>query len=61
MRLNLKGSRFEYFIYAFEFDPVRLGRLVEGLDQVFELVYREMEIFADFLEELTRDEENEPL
>lgn len=39
-------------IYAFEFDPVRLGRLVEELDQVYELISREMEAFAFFLDEV---------
>ena len=39
-------------IYAFEFDPDRLERLVEGLDSVFQRTCRELCAFADFLETL---------
>jgi len=39
-------------IYAFEFDPDRLGRLVQNLDALFPRVRSELQNFADFLEQL---------
>jgi len=46
-------------IYAFEFDPDRLERLVEGLDSVFQRTRRELHAFADFLEKLAKADEEE--
>lgn len=45
-------------IYAFEFDPERLGQLVQGLDAVFERVRRELEAFGGFLEDLAKGNES---
>ena len=44
-------------IYAFEFDPDRLGRLVRGLDSVLSQVRKELQAFADFLEQLAKGDE----
>lgn len=39
-------------IYAFEFDPGRVGRLVERLEDGFGRARRDLLAFADFLEQL---------
>ena len=44
-------------IYAFQFDPERIERLVERLRPVFEQVNRELLAFADFLEQVAREED----
>lgn len=44
-------------IYAFEFDPERIERLVQRLRPSFERVKKELLVFAKFLEELARDAE----
>lgn len=37
-------------VYTFSFDPERIGRLVKGMDAVFDQVKQELSAFADFLE-----------
>ncbi len=44
-------------IYAFEFDPDRLGRLVQGLDFIMCRVRSELQAFKDFLERLAESDE----
>jgi hypothetical protein len=44
-------------IYSFEFDPDRVGRLVENLSPGFRRLQREMEAFASFLERLAESDE----
>ena len=41
-------------IYAFQFDPVRLERLVRALSPAFTRARGELEAFADFLARLAR-------
>ena len=43
-------------VYAFQFDPERLGRLVEGLRPTFKRAEAELLAFADFLGALAREE-----
>ena len=47
-------------IYTFEFDPERVGRLVEGLGFCFLQLQRELQAFAAFLEQLTESDESAP-
>ena len=44
-------------IYAFEFDPDRIGRLAEGLDLLLSHLSKELRAFALFLERLAEAEE----
>ncbi len=46
-------------IYAFEFDPDRLGRSVRGLVPAFRRARRELQAFTDFLERLAENGEGE--
>ncbi len=39
-------------VYAFQFDPERIGRLVQGLQTIFLRIRTELESFASFLERL---------
>ena len=41
-------------IYAFEFDPERIGRLARNLRSSFEQVQVELLSFADFMDELAQ-------
>ena len=43
-------------IYAFEFDPERIERLVQRLRPSFEQVRTELLAFADFLERVARED-----
>ncbi len=42
-------------VYAFNFDPERIERLVQNLRPIFEQTRLELLAFADFLEQLARD------
>jgi hypothetical protein len=46
-------------IYAFEFDPDRIERLVQRLRPSFQQVERELLAFADFLERLVEGTQDE--
>jgi hypothetical protein len=45
-------------IYAFEFDPDRLGRLVHRLDSILQQTRGELQAFADFLDRLAESDED---
>ncbi len=47
-------------IYTFEFDPDRIGRLVQSLSPCFRQVERELQAFASFLERLAESDESVP-
>ena len=42
-------------IYAFEFDPERLGRLIETLPEAFDRVRRDLTAFSRFLDRVISD------
>ncbi len=42
-------------IYAFEFDPERLGRLARNLPEAFDRVQRDLTAFSQFLERVISD------
>ena len=47
-------------IYTFEFDPDRIGRLVEGLSSCFRRLQLELQAFALFLDRLAESDEGVP-
>lgn len=46
-------------VYAFQFDPVRVERLVNGLPSVISKVKADLESFASFLEQIVSQSETE--
>lgn len=47
-------------VYAFEFDPGRLERLVQNLEPLFRRTHRELNAFAGFLDQLACNDEGGP-
>ena len=46
-------------VYAFQFDPLRVERLVNGLPSVISKVKADLESFATFLEQIVSQSETE--
>ena len=61
---NLLGEYFAFRhvvrnVYAFQFDPVRVERLVNGLPSVISKVKADLESFASFLDQIVSQTEAE--